>query len=1103
MQRTLFYLIFLAFTWAIPQQQAHGQCVAELEILQTFCSNNVGGVELFVQMPRPNLQASGWSLGDATVVYPFDTTVLLGPFFGQPIILQPLILGTNCESSPVTFVNNCINNNCPLQLFVTDTTWADCGQANGSITFEVVGAQEPYQIVWSGGGQSGGVMNTNVIDGLAGGTQYFFELIDATDFCTGIASYFLPNGTDLVIDISREFTCNEVILTAALSGGTPPYTYTWTNGVNTPQQVVAEVGIYTLVVTDAAGCSASATVSVDQLGGISLSPNNTFVIPASCGFANGAIFINPVGGLPPYTFAWSDGMTTQNRDNTPAGTYEVTITDANGCTLSSTFDVWDNNELELFIEPFLPRICNNEPVVLTATVINDLPFVNYEWRDENGNVLSDSQLLTVNTAGIYRVLVSSGSCTIEESVVVGDQSFGAEIVFNNFSNDSLGCFAQLFFSTTTNAGFPTTWTLPDGSSVFAFSVDANQYGPGLYIATLTPPNALCSYIDSILILPEDLSCGNLNGLVYLDESLDCNRQNDEIPLGGQLIRIRGVDVPEREYFAYTSFATSNTSAGAGTWSIALPSGQYTVELIAPNELFDACATNQVFTVTADAVLPAIDLGLQADPELACPRVTVDVNVPLIRRCFNSPVWVRYENTGAVVAENTLITVTVDEFADGVFSFNGQTPSSIVQDPITGIFTLTWAIGDLAPFAGGLLSFMVYTCNPDAPLGAAACITATAEPNNPCPPADPNWTGASLRVTGECQGDSVVFRLRNVGDADMSIDLSYIVVEDGVIITPVPTTSDPLGALQATEVSLPANGSTYHLRAMQEPLHPGLLMPIDFVEGCGGSPNDQTSLGFALQFPVSDDAYWIDTDCQPIIGAYDPNDKLAEPRGYASENYIEANQPIDYTIRFQNTGTDTAFLVVIRDTLSPLLDLSTLQVLSSSHPMELKIDSSHALAFIYQDILLVDSFTNEPGSHGAVSFRIHPKAGLAPGTLVENTAHIYFDFNEAVVTNTYRHTIEEDFVVVGLFDFRPSVENIRVYPNPTQGPARLILPAALQNEQLAVEVIDALGRPQSQYQYGQGQDAALDISHLPAGLYTLRLSKNGQAFGVGRLLLQRP
>lgn len=646
MNRTTFYLLLIAFVGLLPRH-ASSQCVAELEILQTFCSNNVGGVELIVQMPRPNLQASGWSLGDATVVYPFDTTVLLGPFFGQPIVLQPLIVGANCESAAVTLVNNCISN-CPLQLLVADTTWAACGESNGSITFEVVNASPPYQIFWEGGGQSGSVIDTNLIEGLAGNTTYFFELVDATDFCTAFEQYYLPS-------------------------------------INAP------------------------------------SINASFQ-PARCGIG-GTISLSVEGGAGDYTYSWSDGSTSRDRTELAPGQYTLVVTDASGCEVSASYTIEEFNEVFLFTDPFSPRICDGQAIEITAFEEVSFSFGvvgTFQWLAPNGNIISNEARVSINTPGVYTVVWEYGNCSEQLAVEVLDGNTTAgEIIFNSFENDSLGCISNMYFQVNGNWS-PANWTLPNGSQLFAQAIDATQYGPGLYIAQVNANNAACPFIDSLLVLPEDISCGNLSGLVYLDASLDCSQQNNEPGLGGQLIRIRGVDVPEREFFAYTSFGQSNTADPAGTWSASLPAGQYTIELLAPNELYEACTNNQVYTVQPELPTASIPLGLRPLPELACPQVTVDVNVPLIRRCFNSPVWVRYENTGSAVAENTLITVEVDEFADGVFSFNGQTPGSIVQDPSTGIFTLTWAIGDLAPFAGGLLSFMVYTCNPDAPLGAAAC-----------------------------------------------------------------------------------------------------------------------------------------------------------------------------------------------------------------------------------------------------------------------------------------------------------------------------------------------------------------------------------------------
>ncbi|HOZ41889.1 MAG TPA: SprB repeat-containing protein [Flavobacteriales bacterium] len=145
----------------------------------------------------------------------------------------------------------------------------------------------------------------------------------------------------------------------------------------------------------------------------------------------------------------------------------------------------------------------------------------------------------------------------------------------------------------------------------------------------------------------------------------------------------------------------------------------------------------------------------------------------------------------------------------------------------------------------------------------------------------------------------------------------------------------------------------------------------------------------------------------ITGSYDPNDK----RGVASTSrsddqfFIGADEWIDYTVRFQNTGTDTAFTVVIRDVIEEDLDIESLQMLAASHAFTPSIGDGRELVFTFSDILLPDSTTDLLGSQGFVAFRLKPHTGLLPGDVIENTASIFFDFNEAIITNTTEHAAE--------------------------------------------------------------------------------------------------
>ena len=145
---------------------------------------------------------------------------------------------------------------------------------------------------------------------------------------------------------------------------------------------------------------------------------------------------------------------------------------------------------------------------------------------------------------------------------------------------------------------------------------------------------------------------------------------------------------------------------------------------------------------------------------------------------------------------------------------------------------------------------------------------------------------------------------------------------------------------------------------------------------------------------------------PILNcAYDPNDKAAIPAGVGDENLTLFDSEFEYRIRFQNTGTDTAFTVRIEDDLDPNLDWNTFRPISASHPYEVDMDvESGRVTFLFRNILLPDSTTNEVLSHGFVKYKISPLSGLSEETQITNEAGIFFDFNEPIWTNTTLNTM---------------------------------------------------------------------------------------------------
>lgn len=158
----------------------------------------------------------------------------------------------------------------------------------------------------------------------------------------------------------------------------------------------------------------------------------------------------------------------------------------------------------------------------------------------------------------------------------------------------------------------------------------------------------------------------------------------------------------------------------------------------------------------------------------------------------------------------------------------------------------------------------------------------------------------------------------------------------------------------------------------------------------------------------------------VICAYDPNDKLAEPEGYAQPHFILADQELEYVVRFQNTGNFPAEYITVVDSLATdYFDLSTFVPVHSSHSMQTCLDLNSGIAqFKFPDIMLPDSTSDEPGSHGYLVYRIKPLPGIEPGAVINNTAYIYFEVNPPIITNTTWHTI---FDCAGLAEFSVSDE----------------------------------------------------------------------------------
>ena len=266
--------------------------------------------------------------------------------------------------------------------------------------------------------------------------------------------------------------------------------------------------------------------------------------------------------------------------------------------------------------------------------------------------------------------------------------------------------------------------------------------------------------------------------------------------------------------------------------------------------------------------------------------------------------------------------------------------------------------------------------------------------------------------------------------------------------------------------------------------------------------DDTLGIFGQILPFSDDILPednMDTLRQVITGSYDPNDKLVAPESCIFPSFIENKEALDYVIRFQNTGTDTAFTVKIEDRLDEHLDVNSFEFIGASHDCQVSIDADNLLVFDFQNIMLPDSNVNLVASQGFVHYTIQPKTNLPLNESILNTASIFFDFNPAIITNTtstlYKLPLTSS--VHDVPNYREGNELI-IFPNPTNGRFSIVRDGTQQQ----LEIYSIRGQKVKSLRFGKAQSLEVDIQDLADGIYFVKLIDDLGYFKLGKIMKLR-
>jgi hypothetical protein len=948
---------------------------------------------------------------------------------------------TACPSATTTYTLTVTDNNfCLANAIVTiyvnpnpvitvSSTNASCGLCTGTAT--VSGA---LTYAWSSGAT--GVHPTNLCAG-----TYTVTGCSGSGCCSTGTTTVINTSSSPVVTISSVIpaTCGACngSATANVSGGSPPYNYTWTpGGVTVPTASGLCAGNYTVSATDGAGCTGAASTII---GSSAVITNLTFTTTNStCGAATGSISVTGVtGGVSPYTYSFNGGAFTSTTvyPGLAGGSYPLTVKDANGCTYSVSAIVMNSGAPTAVSITTVSSNCSSPSgeINIGAVTGGTSPFV----YSVNGSSFSATVNYTALAPGTYPVVVKDANgCTLSQSATVLPSN---PPILGTISITGVSCSSSPSGSviTSISSGTPPysyLWA-PGGATTQNISGISS---PGNYTLTVTDA-AGCSAIHvypvpsaSTLYAGLSSTLGNCGSLATLSA----------IPYGG---------TPPYTYMWSPGGQTTSTA-------VSLSSG-----------LYHCTITDSMGCIT----------GVNGNAFNSCynlikGKVYNDANANCVYDAGDSPiagraVWISGGGSSGYGYTDAIGNYTI--YTTGMN--NTVTHSSPLYSTV------------LCP--AGNTQNVNFTTMGDTIYNVNFADQYTAGIND----LTVNYYPGTARPGFQQSG---VILYKNVGTttiSGVSIDLSL----DSILQynNAIPSASSYTYPTASWNIGTLAPGQT------------GYIYVFDSVPTIVDGGYIGRVLHYAVQInPVTGDNTPGDNYSGPgstitippvavVVAAWDPNAKEVVPSG----DILAADSVLYYTIQFQNTGTDTAFTIVLKDTLSPYLDPAIVVPGAASHPYSFDISFGGELTWTFNNILLVDSNRNEPASHGFATFTVRQRSNNVVGTQISNTASIYFDFNEAVVTNTTVNTIVD--VTTGI-ETSSTNNIIKVYPNPFSESTTFVISSDKLSETYSFELTDVLGKKVRNIKTNEKQ-FSVSRAGLENGIYFYKIYTAGSTVGIGKLVIE--
>ena len=561
------------------------------------------------------------------------------------------------------------------------------GIADGTAMVSANGGTSPYTYSWSNGA------TTASVTGLLAGT-YTVVITDANG-CTTTETVTVGEPNALTSSVSStDVTCNgdaDGTATIVVNGGTSPYTYLWSNGQTTATATGLLVGTYTVVATDANGYTTSQTVTVVEPSALASSSSSTDVTCFDDNDGTATATVN--GGTSPYTYSWSNGAATSTITGLDAGSYTVTMTDANGCTTTQTVTVVEPSALTSSVSS--TDATGNGIADGTAMVSANGGTSPYTYLWSNGATTAS---VTGLLAGTYTVVITDANgCTTTETVTVGEPN----ALTSSVSSTDVTCNGDADGTATivVNGGTsPYTYLWSNGQT----TATATGLLVGTYTVVATDANGYTTSQTVTVVEPSALASSSSS------TDVTCFDDND----GTATATVNGGTSPYT--YSWSNGATTSTITG-------LDAGSYTVTMTDAN----GCTTTQTVTVVEPSVLASSSSSTDATG-----NGIADGTAMVVANGGTSPYTYLWSNgattasvTGLLAGTYTVVitdangcttteTVTVGEpnaltssvsSTDVTCNGDADGTATIVVNGGTSPYTYLWSNGQTTATATGLLA----------------------------------------------------------------------------------------------------------------------------------------------------------------------------------------------------------------------------------------------------------------------------------------------------------------------------------------------------------------------------------------------------------------